>query len=63
MLVVPGLVYKIILSAGLLGSNNCKLEFTGVDARLISKQGENLLLEIRQNNYLYYVSIISKAFK
>jgi len=56
MLVVPGLLYKIKLSAGLLVSHDCKLEFSDTKARLI-------LSAVRQNNHLHYVSKVSKEFK
>jgi len=62
MLVVPGILYKIILSAGLLVSHECKLEFNDNNARLVSKQGSNILFVVRQSDHLYYVSKVSKAF-
>jgi len=63
MLVVPGLLYKIKLSAGLLVSHDCKLEFSDTKARLINKQGLLILSAVRQSNHLYYVSKVSKGFK
>ena len=63
MLVVPNLLYKIILSAGLLVAHDCKLEFSDTKARLINKQGYLLLTAVRQSNHLYYVNKVGKGFK
>jgi len=63
MLVVPTLLYKMILSAGLLVAHDCKLEFSDTKARLINKQGYLLLTAVRQSNHLYYINKVGKGFK